>query len=91
MLLIDGEIHPKFNEGSKNVNVRNGVGVLEDGSVIFAISKEQINLFDFATFFKNKGCKNALYLDDFVSQAYVPSKGYIQKGGAFGVIIGELE
>jgi len=29
MLLINGEYHPAFNEGSSNLNIRNGVGVLQ--------------------------------------------------------------
>ncbi len=63
MLLIDGQFHPAFNEGSSNLNIRNGVGILPDGNVVFAMSKGFINFYDFALFFKNLGCKNALYLD----------------------------
>lgn len=66
MLLIDGAIHPVFNEGSPNLNIRNGVGVV-GGEVIFVLSKEPINLYDFATIFKTLGCKNALYLDGVIS------------------------
>lgn len=90
MLIIDGDYHPKFIKGSKNLNVRNGVGILPNGELLFAISKGRINFYDFATFFKEKGCKNALYLDGFVSKAYYPSKGLTELGGAFGVIIGEV-
>lgn len=88
MLVIDGEIHPAFNEGSNNVHIRNGVGILPDGQVLMAISKERINLYDFATFFKEKGCQNALYLDGFVSRVYSPMQGLKQKDGRFGVMIG---
>jgi uncharacterized protein YigE (DUF2233 family) len=88
MLLINGAIHPKFMKGSQNLHIRNGVGILPDGDVLFAISKELINFYDFATFFKNKGCKNALYLDGFVSRAYIPEQNWEQLDGAFGVIIG---
>lgn len=90
MLVIDGNIHPKFTEGSKNVHIRNGVGVLPDGNLLFAMSKEKINLYDFATYFQQKGCKNALYLDGFVSKTYLPSQNWVQWGGNFGVIIGEV-
>ena len=89
MLLIDGEYHPEINEGSKNVHIRNGVGINSDGTLIFAISKKKINFYDFATFFKENGCDNALYLDGFVSRAYIPSKEFIQNGKNFGVIIAE--
>jgi len=89
MLLIDGDYHPKFNKGSKNLNIRNGVGVLPDGKVLFAMSTERINFYDFATFFKNNGCKNALYLDGAISRTYLPEKKVEQLGGNFGVLIGE--
>jgi uncharacterized protein YigE (DUF2233 family) len=63
MLVINGQIHPAFKEGSANKNIRNGVGVLPDGTLIFALSKQAINFYDFAHYFKKLGCKNALYLD----------------------------
>jgi len=90
MLVINGELHHRFNRGSKNTHIRNGVGILPDGRLIFAISKEKINFYDFAMFFKSKGCQNALYLDGFVSKLYLPEKEINQKGGRFGVIIGEV-
>jgi uncharacterized protein YigE (DUF2233 family) len=88
MLVIDGEIHPAFRKGSVNLYIRNGVGVLPDNKVIFAMSKSEINFYDFAEYFKNLGCKNALYLDGFVSRAYLPEKNWSQTDGNFGVIIG---
>jgi len=88
MLVIGGKIHPEFKEGSKNVNIRNGVGILPDNRVVFAMSKSEINFYDFATFFKHLGCKNALYLDGFVSRTYLPEQNWIQTDGNFGVIIG---
>jgi len=91
MLLIDGQIHPAFQKGSKNLNIRNGVGILPDGNIIFALSKSEINFYDFAQYFKDAGCKNALYLDGFVSRAYIPNKNWIQTDGNFGVIIGVTE
>ncbi len=91
MLLIDGAIHPAFNEGSKNVHIRNGVGIADDGSVIFAISNELVNFYDFASLFKEKyGCQNALYLDGFVSKCHLPELERSDTGGNFGVIIGVL-
>lgn len=91
MLVIDGQIHPVFKEGSKHLHIRNGVGILPDNKVLFAMSKEKINLCDFAKFFQNAGCKNALYLDGFVSRTYLPAKNWIQTDGNFGVIIGVIE
>jgi uncharacterized protein YigE (DUF2233 family) len=91
MLLIDGEIHPAFKNGSANLNIRNGVGVLPDSRVVFAVSTEPVNFYDFAMFFKKLNCKNALYLDGFVSRTYFPEKKWKQLDGNFGVIIGVID
>jgi uncharacterized protein YigE (DUF2233 family) len=70
MLLVDGKINSKLTKGSKNLNIRNGVGVLPNGNLLFAMSKRKINFYDFANYFKERDCKNALYLDGFVSKTY---------------------
>ncbi len=88
MLLIDGQVHSAFKKGSANLNIRNGVGILPDSTVVFAMSKKEVNFYDFAEFFKSMGCKNALYLDGFVSRTYLPEEGWEQLDGNFGVIIG---
>lgn len=88
MLLINGKIHSAFKKGSTNFHIRNGVGILPDNRVIFAMSKSKVNFYDFALYFKSLGCKNALYLDGYVSQTYLPEKNWIQTDGNFGVIIG---
>jgi uncharacterized protein YigE (DUF2233 family) len=88
MLVIDGEIHPEFERGSANLNIRNGVGILPDNNIVFVMSKKEINFYDFARYFKSIGCKNALYLDGLVSRTYLPEKNWIQTDGDFGVIIG---
>ncbi len=90
MLVIDGQIHPAFKRGSTNLNIRNGVGILPDNKIVFAMSKTAINFYDFAKYFQQLGCKNALFLDGFVSRAYLPEKKWIQTGGNFGVIIGVI-
>jgi uncharacterized protein YigE (DUF2233 family) len=86
MLVIDGEIHSSFKEGSKNLNIRNGVGILPNGNVVFVLSKKEVSFYDFANYFKSLGCKNALYLDGFVSRAYLPSQNWIQTDGDFGAL-----
>lgn len=88
MLLIDGQINKEFTQGSINLNIRNGVGIRPTGEVVFAMSKEKVNFYDFAKLFQEMGCIDALYLDGFVSRAYLPSKGWTQTDGDFGVIIG---
>ena len=91
MLLIDGKMHPRFMKGSKNIHIRNGVGILADGRLLFAISNELINFYDFATFFKNNGCKNALYFDGFVSDIYLPPEHDTFHDSKFGVMIGQVK
>lgn len=88
MLVIDGKIHSAFNKNSTNLNIRNGAGVLPNNNIIFAMSKKEINFYEFAEYFKSKGCKNALYLDGFVSRTYCPKENWKQTDGNFGVIIG---
>ena len=87
MLLINGAMHPAFRKGSENLTVRNGVGILPDGRVLFAMSKEPVNFYDFATYFKEQGCRYALYLDGFVSRTYLPEKEWMQTDGDFGVMV----
>lgn len=91
LLVIDGNIHASFKEGSANVNIRNGVGILPDNRIVFAMSKKEINFYDFANYFKSLGCKNALYLDGFVSRTYLPEKNWVQTDGDFGVMIGVVQ
>ena len=91
MLIINGVMHPRFIKGSKNLNIRNGVGILPNGKIMFAMSKQKINFYDFALFFQSYGCKNALYLDGFVSRTYLPEKHWEDLGGRFGVIIAETK
>jgi uncharacterized protein YigE (DUF2233 family) len=90
MLVINGKIHPSkaFRPKSNSLNIRNGVGILPDNSVLFAMSTRPINFYDFAMYFKAKGCKNALYLDGAISKTYLPQKHYTETGGYFGVMIG---
>ena len=88
MLVINGQIHPDFVSGSKNLNIRNGVGILPNNTIIFVMSKKEINFYDFAKYFKDLGCTNALYLDGFVSRTYLPEKQWTEIDGNFGVIVG---
>ena len=90
MLLIQEEINPNFTKGSQNLNIRNGVGIRPDGGILFAISKEPINFYDFAKVFRDFGCVNALYLDGAISGMWTPT---LQTGlqGGFGVLIGVVK
>ena len=87
MLLIDGEIHPKFNRFSQSKKKRSGVGVFEN-KVVFAITKGFTNFFSFASFFQDYfDCPNALFLDGTISLMYLEDGKLKDLGGAFGPVI----
>ena len=91
MLLIDGKIHPEFREGSSNLHIRNGVGIISSDKIIFAISNQPVNFFDFASLFRERfGCENALYLDGAISKMYLPALDRADLGGNLGPLIGIL-
>lgn len=72
LLLENGITHPAFNAGSESRLLRNGVGVMRDGTVVFAISDPRSpkwpNLHGFADLFRSLGCTDALFLDGDISQ-----------------------
>jgi uncharacterized protein YigE (DUF2233 family) len=72
-LILGGEINNLFDKESKNLNIRSGVGIIDKQKVVFVISDEPINFYDFAQIFQDKyGCKDALYLDGVISKMYLP-------------------
>ena len=89
MLVIDGELHFRFREGSENINRRNGVGVSADGKTIYAvISDNVVNFHTFASFFRDElETPNALYLDGFVSRLWANDLGRHEKGVALGPML----
>ena len=71
LLVIDGALHPAFRKESTSKYVRNGVGILNEHTVLLAITEQPVTLYDFAMFFRDGlGCKDALYLDGGVSSLY---------------------
>lgn len=91
MLIVENEINPIFDKNSTNLNIRNGVCALADGKIAFAISRAETNFYDFANYFKILNCRNALYLDGFVSRMYLPEQNLEQLDGDFAVIIAVTE
>jgi len=88
MLVINDSIHQKFTKGSANKNIRNGVGIINAKKVIFAISVQPINFYDFATFFKDIfNCKDALYLDGAISTMYISDLDTNSVNGQLGPLI----
>lgn len=89
MLLIDGALHPRFLRNASSRNIRNGVGVSDDGrTVSFAISNSAVTFFEFATFFRDvAGVRNALYLDGSISRLYAPQLDRNDSGEDMGPIV----
>jgi uncharacterized protein YigE (DUF2233 family) len=71
MLVVNGQIHPKFSASGTSLKRRNGVGIVGESTLVFAISENPVNFYDFAAFFRDAiGAKNALFLDGSVSSLY---------------------
>lgn len=89
MLVIDGALHPKFLPDSTSRKRRNGVGVREDGTVVFALSDTPVTFHEFATYFRDElKTPNALYLDGTISRLYAPELSRNDPGLAMGPIVG---
>lgn len=61
------------------------------GHKFLSLSKQPVNIYILAEYFRNLGCLNALYLDGFVSRTYLPEKNWKQTDGDIGIIIGVLD
>lgn len=89
MMVINGVFNSHFTAGSPNLNIRNAVGINKAGNVVFVISRNPVNFYEFSELFRDKlGCANALYLDGAVSQYFVPEiDGMPRPGPQLGPII----
>ncbi len=91
MLVINGRIHPKFSRNGTSRKIRNGVGIRDKHTAVFAISDEPVTFAEFARLFKEElGCANALFLDGSVSSLYAPELGRADGLLPMGPIIGAL-
>lgn len=76
MLVIDGELHPRFIVNGTSLKMRNGVGVRQGGKqVYFALSEQPVNFESFGRLFRDYlKTPNALFLDGgTASQIYAPN------------------
>ena len=93
MLLFDGTRNRNFKNGSQNLNIRSGVGLINKDKIVFIISDTKVNFYDFTSVFDDIfNCKNALYLDGAISKMYIneTASGMKNPGdndGDFGPII----
>lgn len=93
MLVIGGELHPRFLAGSDSRYVRNGVGVSADGGrAVFVISARPVTFHAFARFFRDAlMLPDALYFDGQISRLYAPAIGRDDWGFPMGPIVGVVE
>jgi uncharacterized protein YigE (DUF2233 family) len=94
MLVIDGELHPRFLRDSTSEFIRNGVGIADSGLIAtFVISDNPVNFHEFGLFFRDHlEMENALYLDGNISRLRAPD--LFKEGAGFtplGPIIGVVE
>ena len=91
MLVINGQIHPKISEEGPSRKIRNGVGMRDRHTAVFAISSGPVTFGAFARLFRDElGCENALFLDGSVSSLYAPSLNRSDGLLPMGPMIGAL-
>ena len=92
MLVIDGELHPRFLPGGTSRYIRNGVGTSADGKqAIFVISNNTVTFHEFGSLFRDHlNLPQALFFDGNISRLYAPSIGRSDVGFRLGPIIGTV-
>ncbi len=93
MLVIDGELHPRFLPNGSSRFIRNGVGTSADGTrAVFAISNDPVNFHAFARLFRDElGLPQALFFDGKVSRLYSRAQGRSDFGFQLGPMVAVVE
>lgn len=93
MLVIDGDLHPRFLVDSDSRYIRNGVGVSADGQQAwFAISDRPVTFHEFGRLFRDGlGLRDALYFDGSISRLYAPGVNRADFGRSLGPMIGLVD
>lgn len=88
MLVINGEMHPRFADDGTSRFIRNGVGVSDQYTAYFVISSGFVSFGRFARFFRDElNCRNALFLDGTVSSIWAPSVGRYDDNHELGPMV----
>ena len=90
MLVIDGELHPRFLPDSTSRYLRNGVGTTADGqTALFVISRNTVTFYEFGSLFRDVlRVPSALYFDGNISRLYAPDISRHDAGFAMGPVVG---
>lgn len=88
MLVIEGKLHPEFQDDGPSRAIRNGVGVDAQGKAHFVISGAPVSFGQLARFFRDElKTPNALYLDGSISALWDPASGRLDNGPPIGPLI----
>jgi uncharacterized protein YigE (DUF2233 family) len=92
MLVIDGELHPKFLADGTSRYIRNGVGTSADGTkAVFVISNNTVTFHEFGSLFRDHlKLPQALFFDGNISRLYAPELGRNDAGFRLGPMIGTV-
>ena len=92
MLVIKGDIHPKISASGTSSKVRNGVGRVNDHTLVFVISNEPVTFHEFARLFQGElACDYALFLDGSISALFSSELGRQDGFLPIGPIVGSYE
>lgn len=92
LLVRHNQLHPAFLPASTSRLYRNGVGVPNPETALFAITEGPVNFHEFATFFRDTlHCPDALFLDGTVSSLYATKLHRSDYHIPLGPIIGVTE
>ena len=88
MLLIDGKVHPRFDQDGQSRYIRNGVGIGPDGRPLFVISLGAVSFGKLARFLRDRHqVRNALFLDGAVSSLWDPASNRMDAFTQLGPIV----
>ena len=88
MLVIEGVLHPAFQDDGPSRLARNGVGARGARIAVFVISDDPVSFGKFARLFRDDlGCANALFLDGTVSSLWSPELNRKDAGAPLGPIV----
>jgi uncharacterized protein YigE (DUF2233 family) len=88
MLVIDGKLHPAFDDDGDSKKTRNAVGVDKAGRAHFVISEAPVSFGKLARYFRDRlETPDALFLDGSVSQLWDPARERMDRGAELGPLI----
>jgi uncharacterized protein YigE (DUF2233 family) len=88
MLVIDGQLHPQFDDDGESLRIRNAVGVDAEGRALFVISDEPLSFGKLARFYRDElKVPNALFLDGTVSSLWAPERNRLDSSYPIGPLI----